>query len=192
MNEVVVQTQARAPLDELMLAMDIVDTLRHRELMLARELDADDRDHRLLERLRAIYTAQGIAVTDDALAQGVQALREDRFVYAGPVPGFARSLATLYVTRARWGKWVGGLATLVIVAALVFQFSIRGPELRAVAALPAELQSAYQTIVAVTENPAALDDARELVAAGEAALAQRDFGDARSALGDLRALNARL
>src|SRR5262245_33618721 len=115
-----------------MLAMDVVDTLRHRELVLDRELQADDRDQRLLERLREIYTAQGITVTDEVLAQGVRALREERFVYAGPKPGFGRALATLYVTRARWGKWVGGTATVLIVAALAFQFLIRGPELRAI------------------------------------------------------------
>jgi hypothetical protein len=192
MNEVAVTTKEQAPLDELMLAMDVVDTLRHRELVLARELEADDRDHRLLDRLREIYTAQGIAVTDDVLAQGVRALREDRFVYPGPAPGFARSLATMYVTRARWGKWVGGLGALVIVGVLIFQFAIRGPELRAIEQLPTELQSTYQAIVTSSEDPAALNDARELFAVGEAAIAQRDFDDARSALGDLRVLSARL
>src|SRR5262252_7874903 len=95
-----------APLDELMLAMDVVDTLRHRELMLDREVEAEDRDQRLLVRLREIYTAQGIAVTDEVLAQGVAALREERFVYTAPTPSFRRSLATLYVARGRWGKWV--------------------------------------------------------------------------------------
>ena len=124
MNEVVVQTKEPAPLDELMLAMDVVDTLRHQELVLARELEADDRDERLLERLREIYTAQGIEVTDEVLAQGVAALREERFVYPGPAPSFGRSLATLYVTRGRWGKWVGGIATIVVVAALGGQLAI--------------------------------------------------------------------
>ena len=45
MNEVVVKD--KAPLDELMLAMDVVDTLRHKELVLARELTAEDRDAKL-------------------------------------------------------------------------------------------------------------------------------------------------
>ncbi len=48
MNEVVVKEQA--PLDELMLAMDVVDTLRHKELVLAREVEADDRDARSARR----------------------------------------------------------------------------------------------------------------------------------------------
>jgi hypothetical protein len=192
MNQVVVQTKTEAPLDELMLAMDVVDTLRHRELVLERELTADERDHRLLERLREIYSAQGIAVSDEVLAQGVRALREDRFVYPGPPVGFARSLATLYVTRARWGKWVTGSVAIVAVAALAFQLLVRGPELREIRELPVDLQGAYQGIVISTEDQSALGDARELVAAGEAALERRDYDTARAAVTDLRELGDRL
>ena len=192
MNQLVAQTKETAPLDELMLAMDIVDTLRHQELVLARELQADDRDFQLLERLREIYTGQGIAVTDDVLAQGVRALREDRFVYAGPEPALGRTLATLYVTRGRWGKWVSGATALVVVGVLAFQLFVRGPELRAYEELPAELQAAYQSIDIATDDATALRDARALVAAGEAAVARRELDDARAALGDLRDLNARL
>jgi len=49
-KEAVVKEQAS--LDELMLAMDVVDTLRHKELVLARELTAEDRDAKLLAHLR--------------------------------------------------------------------------------------------------------------------------------------------
>jgi hypothetical protein len=175
-----------------MLAMDVVDTLRHQELVLARELEADDRDQRLLERLREIYTSQGIEVTDEVLAQGVAALREERFVYPGPAPGLARSVATLYVTRGRWGKWVGGLTALVVVGALAFQLFVRGPELRAIEALPVDLQTTYQSIAATTDDAGALADARGLLSAGEAAVERRDYAVAREAVTDLRALEARL
>ena len=190
MNQVVVKEQA--PLDELMLAMDVVDTLRHRELVLERELDADDRDQRLLERLREIYTAQGIVVTDEVLVQGVRALREERFLYPAPVASVGRSLATLYVTRGRWGKWVGGTVTIVAVALLAFQLFVRGPELRAINELPADLEGAYQGIVIATQDPVTLDDARELHTAGEAAIAQRDYDAARAAVADLTVLSNRL
>jgi hypothetical protein len=33
----------KPPLDDIMLAMDVVDTLRHQELLVERELQADDR-----------------------------------------------------------------------------------------------------------------------------------------------------
>jgi len=190
MNQVVVKEPA--PLDELMLAMDVVDTLRHQELVLARELQADDRDHALLARLREIYTGQGIEVTDEILAQGVRALREERFVYRAPEAGFGRSLALLYVTRARWGKWVGGATVAVAVVALSFQLLVRGPEQRAIAELPVDLQGAYQGVVISTEDPAALGDARGLVAAGEAAIGDGDYDAARTAVAELRTLGDRL
>lgn len=175
-------------LDELMLAMDVVDTLRHRELMLDRELEADDRDRQLLTRLREIYTSQGIEVSDEVLAQGVRALREERFAYAGPAPGVGRSLALLYVTRARWGKWVGGTVAILAVAVLSFQFLIRGPELRAIAALPNDIEGAYQGVVVSTQDPAVLKNARTIYDNGESAVERQDYDTARSAVADLRSL----
>ena len=180
------------PLDELMLAMDVVDTLRHRELMIDREIEADDRDRQLLARLREIYTSQGIKVTDDVLEQGVRALREERFVYAGPEAGVGRSLAMLYVTRARWGKWVGGTVALLAVAALGFQFLIRGPELAAVAALPTDIEGAYQGVVVSTQDPTILSEARTIHDNGETAVEQHDYDAARGAVTSLRSLGDRL
>jgi len=181
-----------APLDELMLAMDVVDTLRHKEMMLAREVEADDREQRLVTRLREIYTGQGIEVSDDVLKQGVAALQEERFVYKGPSPSFSRSLATLYVTRARWGKWVTTGVVVIALGLAVFQFGIRGPELRAEATLPGELQSAYQTVVAETQDPAALAQAQRLLDDGQTQLAHHDLGMAGATVGALHALDARL
>src|SRR5690606_25063934 len=160
MNEVAVKEKAR--LDELMLAMDVVDTLRHKELVLARELDADERDEQLLARLREVYKAQGIEVSDAVLADGVRALREERFVYRPPAAGVGRSLAHLYVTRARWGKWVGGGAAVVAVALLAFQLFVRGPQLAALAELPADLEGAYQGIVVTTSDADVISDAQAL------------------------------
>jgi hypothetical protein len=189
---VAVAERTAQPLDELMLAMDVVDTLRHRELVLQRELQADDRDQRLLERLRDIYESQGIAVTDDVLTQGVRALREERFVYPAPQPSFARTLATLYVTRSRWGKWVAGVAGVAIVAFLVVQLAVLGPARRELAELPLELERTYAAVDAVTDLPAALAQAQTARAAGEAALAEGERDAARGAIADLEALLGRL
>ncbi|MBO6932287.1 MAG: hypothetical protein JJ856_22145, partial [Roseibium sp.] len=41
-----------APLDDLMMAMDVVDTLRHEEGQVTKELQADQRDEAMVERLR--------------------------------------------------------------------------------------------------------------------------------------------
>ena len=64
---------AAAPqkLDELMLAMDVVDTLRHQEGLVEKALAEDERDAALKERLRRIYEGQGLAVTDRILDDGI-------------------------------------------------------------------------------------------------------------------------
>lgn len=49
-------TEAK-PLDEVLLAMDVVDTLRHRENTLMRELDEAGRREDLIKRLKEIYHA---------------------------------------------------------------------------------------------------------------------------------------
>ncbi len=190
MNQVVVKEQA--PLDELMLAMDVVDTLRHQELMLAHEVEADDREQRLLTSLREIYAGQGITVSDDVLKQGVAALQEERFVYKGPTPSLSRSLANLYVTRGRWGKWVTAGVAVLALGFGVYEFGIHQPELRAEASLPGELQSAYQTVVAETQDPPALSKAEALLTDGKSQLEHRDFSQAGATVGALRALDAQL
>lgn len=190
MNEVVVKE--KAPLDELMLAMDVVDTLRHKELVLARELTAEDRDAKLLDQLREIYTSQGIEVTDEILQRGVDALREERFAYTPPPPSFSRTLARAYVTRGRWGKLVGGGVALLAVAAVAFQVFVRGPELRQATEVPAALTAAFERLDANTDDPAALDPARGDLATGRAAAAQGDFDAVRTATAEIEALNARV
>ena len=91
-------------LDDLMMAMDVVDTLRHREKLVERELDEEGREAELIARLKEIYRQQGIEVTDEVLAEGVKALRDSRFVYTPPPPGLARTLFTLWVRRGRIGR----------------------------------------------------------------------------------------
>ena len=98
----------RPPLDDIMLAMDVVDTLRRRERLVVRELDESGREEDLKKRLRDIYAQQGIDVPDHVIEQGVAALKEDRFTYKPPQAGIVRKLAHMYVRRGRWGKWVGG------------------------------------------------------------------------------------
>lgn len=100
-------------LDDLMLAMDVVDTLRHNRRLVERELSSETRDAQLVERLREIYAAQSIDIPDRVLLDGVAALKEQRFAYAPPPPSFATQLAKIYVTRGKWG-W----PLIICVAAL--------------------------------------------------------------------------
>lgn len=106
---------APAELDELMMAMDVVDTLRHEERVVARELGQDDRDAALKARLRALYEGQGLAVSDRILEEGIAALRENRFVYEPPAPSWRVTAARLWVSRMRWGPWAGGVALLLVL-----------------------------------------------------------------------------
>jgi hypothetical protein len=190
MNEVVVKD--KAPLDELMLAMDVVDTLRHKELVLARELTAEDRDAKLVEQLREIYTSQGIVVTDEILQRGVDALREERFLFPQPEPSLSRTLARAYVTRDRWGKLAGAGVAVVAIAAIALQLLVWGPAAREATEVPAELTAAFAALDANTDDPAALDPARAELATGQAAVAQGDFDAARAATAEIAAMNARV
>src|SRR5690606_11364063 len=104
-----------APLDDVMLAMDVVDTLRHNQDLVTRELSESDREKQLIDKLRDIYRQQGIEVSDRILKEGVAALSESRFVYTPPKTGLGTTLARFYVARKRWFP---ALATLVVLAGL--------------------------------------------------------------------------
>ena len=92
----------RNNLDDVLLAMDVVDTLRHREQLVLSELDAGAREAALLGRLKEIYAAQGIDVPEQILKEGVKALEERRFIYEPPKPSIAVTLAKIYIARGRW------------------------------------------------------------------------------------------
>ncbi len=169
-----------APLDEVMLAMDVVDTLRHRQDLVTRELDGVAREQQLIERLRNIYHQQGIEVPDHILKEGVSALAESRFTYEPPAPSFKTSLARLYVSRKSWGR--PALAVLFGAIALgVGYFGVWQPIQRGQAeqarielteALPAQMDSLYQTIYDETKVQQAVVQADALLARGKAFAAE--------------------
>ncbi len=164
----------KQPLDDVMLAMDVVDTLRHQQLLVERELQADDRDARMKQRLREIYASQGIEVPDHVLEQGVAALREGRFVYDPPAGGVQTWLARLYVSRGSWGKPVAFVLGAFLVVWLAYATLVRGPAERAAAALPGQLQSRYEQLVGEAKGPLARERADLLLAEGNSALERDD------------------
>lgn len=194
-------------LDELMLAMDVVDTLRHSDNLVNRELNAEQREADLLRRLRDIYRGQGIEVPDRVLQEGVRALDERRFVYTPPPPGLATTLANLWVRRGRIGA---GL--LAAVAALgigwgAYHVAVELPEReRAEQArvaeerarvdlterLPVALEQAHEDALREAQVSAARERADALLADGKAALARRNAAGAQQAIGDLEVLRASL
>jgi hypothetical protein len=183
-------------IDDLMLAMDIVDTLRHDEALITRELDEPRREAALIERLREIYRSQGIAVPDRVLHDGVRALKESRFVYTPPEPGWGRTLAHLWVNRGRIGKLALALLAAVGVAWAVYVFGIAGPEqrraeqqrLELTERLPRALEQVLAEAVAEARAQPARERAEEIANDGRSALRRGDAAVARQAIGELEAL----
>lgn len=185
-----------APLDDLMMAMDVVDTLRHDEALAVKELGAEDRDKRMIDRLREIYTSQGIDVPDHILEAGVAGLKEDRFVYAPPAAGFMRLLASVYVSRITWSKWLAAAIVAVVLAGTAWQFLIVAPRERAAAALqvelteeiPATVASLSERINGLSSDQDVLSETGRLATAARIAAEDGKAEDARKAVEDLRAL----
>jgi hypothetical protein len=185
-------TATRHPLDEVMLAMDVVDTLRHRQLLVERELNTEAREQTLIRRLREIYAAQGIDVPDHVLAEGVAALEGDRFVYTPPEPGPGVTLARIYISRGTWGKALLALIAIIIAVTVVYSTLISGPQQRRLAALPIELAAQRQAIIEQSTLAEARERAEQYLKQGQQALAEDDTGAAGQALDSLKALRAQL
>ena len=177
-----------APLDDVMLAMDVVDTLRQQRLLVERELDEPTRERDLLERLRKIYAAQGIDVPDDVLAQGVAALKEERFVYRPAPPSLATTLARIYVTRRRWGTAMLVLLGLAAIAFGAYRTQVVVPR----AALAGELTAAHAMVRQLATVPEAVDRGDALLSEARSALERRDYAAASTRLADLERLRATL
>lgn len=190
----------KAPLDEVMLAMDVVDTLRHRQDLVERELAGEAREQQLLEKLRDIYHQQGIEVSDAVLKEGVAALSESRFVYTPPKPSLAVSLARLYVGRKRWLP-AGFALALLLILGFGGYFLVWKPlqdaqaeqaRIELAERLPAQMDALYQTIFEETKVQTATRDAEEIRDRGKRAAAEGNRAGALAAIDDLTAIRDKL
>ncbi|CTQ52223.1 hypothetical protein LP7551_00740 [Roseibium album] len=188
-----------APLDDLMMAMDVVDTLRHEEGQVARELQADERDEAMVERLRKVYTAQGIDVPEHILKAGVEDLKRDRFVYSPPAAGFQRALAMVYISRSIWTKWLVGTATALLIAVAAWYFLVTLPQKRAeeellarIQALPDTYAELVERIDTLTEDADTEAEANSLADDGQLALSDGKNEAAFKVEEDLREIAAQL
>lgn len=187
--------------------MDVVDTLRHQENLVSRELSEVDRDAQLLQRLRDIYRGQGIEVHDRILQEGVLALKEQRFVYTPPVPSFSRTVARAWVNRGRIGRRLLALLALLAFGWGAYHFGVVEPARQQAAQeqaqeernrielaerLPAALEQGHEDVLREAQVPAARERADRLLADGKAAIARRDAEGARQAINDLEVLRADL
>jgi hypothetical protein len=199
--------KAPQSLDELMLAMDVVDTLRHQDSLVARELSEEQRDAELLERLRQIYRGQGIAVPDRVLQEGVQALKEQRFLHTPAGPSFARTVATLWVNRGRFGRRFISVLALLGFGWGAYYLGVEQPARQQAAqeqrqaertrieladALPRALEQGHADVLAEAKVPVARERADRILADGKAAVARGNADGARQAIDDLEVLRADL
>lgn len=185
-----------APLDDVMLAMDVVDTLRHRQDLVTRELTSEARESQLIERLREIYHHQGIEVSDAILREGVAALEHSRFTYVPPPPGLKRKLAEFYVSRKKWGPAILALTLMLLVAGggyfLVYKPFQSGlaeqARIELAETLPARMDALYEQIFKATKVQRAAHEAEEIRNRGHAAAAAGDRAGAERALESLTQL----
>ncbi|MFT6656880.1 DUF6384 family protein [Maritalea sp.] len=189
-----------APLDEVMLAMDVVDTLRHSEKLVARELGEEEREGALMERLRKVYSQQGIDVPDRILREGVAALNEARFAYTPPTGGVGYMLAKIYVSRKKWGKPVLVIALAAIIGFAGYNFAykpfVEGQANAAIERvqieLPARLDQLLAQIKSTSKVESAVVTANETAARGKTAAASSDASRAEQAIAELTATLAQL
>jgi hypothetical protein len=169
-----------APLDDVMIAMDVVDTLRHDQLIVERELNEEERRAKLIERLREIYHGQGIEVPDRILEEGVKALEEDRFVYKPPADTIQTRLARLYVSRGSWGRYALGALGGVLAIWIGWYALYEVPRQRAVAARQVELTQTLPDAIAKLEEQIKAETGGDAPPA-TAATARRGLAAARTA-----------
>jgi hypothetical protein len=178
---------AEPALDEVMMAMDVVDTLRHEERMIARDLAQDRRDAELKRRLRDIYGSQGLEVTDRILEEGIAALRESRFVYEPPRPGWRVWLARGWIARWKIGP-PAALAVVALLGWLGWSLATGGAKGRLAARL-GETAAAAEALATAAPARARIAEGLD---AGQRALAAGDLGAARAAAERLDRLRGRI
>lgn len=188
--------KANRPLDDVMIAMDVVDTVRHDKRLVERELNDETRRAELIERLREIYKGQGIEVPDKILEEGVKALEEKRFVYTPPPLSLEVRLARLYATRESWGRRAAGIATTIAVALGGWYLAFERPraveqaaiEHEATTELPGRVAGLLQQIEREAKAPAVIAEAKQIAETARSAATGRQLDPARAAEGRLKAM----
>ena len=179
---------AEKPLDDVMLAMDVVDTLRRDSRLIERELAGVDQDALLVSRLRDIYAAQGIDVPDHILNEGVEALREDRFTYEPTPPSLARKIANIYVQRSKWARPLRLVLQICFLVALVYYCTVILPqsweedriETEISETIPTALDKLHANINSLSDDEDLKASAQRIYKGGRAALKLRDLEQARA------------
>jgi len=179
-------------LDDVMMAMDVVDTLRHRTRIVDIELNESAREEQLVARLKEIYGAQGIEVPDRILKDGVKALAEQRFVYKPPRDTFSVKLAKAYVNRKRWLPQTVTAVGLLAAIAVGFQLLVFGPMNAEWQNMPTTISAELAEGQALATDPVIDAQLASLAAEGQRAVANGDRDGARTQLKTMQGMNDQL
>ncbi len=131
-------------LSDVLLTMDVVDTLRYNRSIVERELGTEAEDRAMVTKVRKLYADQGLTVSDEIIAKAVAALREERFTYKPPKRGFNTLLARIYVQRGFWLKTFAGALAVLFGAILIYQWAYVGPARRQQAEFAQTIEAAWQ------------------------------------------------
>lgn len=180
--------QSEAKLDDVMLAMDVVDTLRHEQILIEKDLAVEDRRQSLVTRLRGIYDAQGIDVPDSVLLDGVMALEEKRFAFTPPKGGVGLKLASLYIRRKTWLPLVYMLSFILGSATLINYVGFVRPAAQSEArierqltkTLPEALKQVQERAQSVAATPELKDMAEALYGQGQSLISEKDVKGAET------------
>ncbi|TLX15884.1 DUF6384 family protein [Rhizobium sp. MHM7A] len=129
--------------NDLIVASDIVDTIRNDERLIDHELGSEDRKKALKARLKDMYKAQGMEVSDAVIEEAVQRKDAERFIFKPMKAGVSRFLWTSYVRRNKYALRLSvavGVVVLGVVGynAAQYQF-VEKPALEAARHLELQL-----------------------------------------------------
>lgn len=178
-------TGSKAPLEDIMVAMDVVDTLRHQQDIANRELDTQGRRERLLSRLRDMYQSQGIEVPDSVLLEGIDALEQERFKYVPVARSWKTKVAQLWVSRTRWGRPIGLLGVIAgLLWGIYFALEVL-PDRQLKATLPLEIERTLQSIQRVSKVDEVTVQAQSIAHSGKQSIKLDKLEEASIALSQL-------
>lgn len=141
------------PLSDVMLAMDVADTIRHRDKLVERELSEHEREQALFDKVKKTYASQGIEVSDATIREAIQAVEDERFAYKAVKPSLFTRFAHIYINRAKWAK---GFTALAVIAAIAWSISWALFTLPKQRELTEQANKLNQTIVSANQSEKSL------------------------------------
>jgi hypothetical protein len=144
--------------NDLIVASDIVDTIRNDERLIDHELGSEDRQKALKARLKDMYKAQGMEVSDAVIEEAVQRKDAERFVFKPMGAGFGRFMWTSYVRRNKYALRLSvatGVVVLGITGFNVAQYQlVEKPKIEAARQLELQLAEVLPNTLKATSEEA--------------------------------------